>query len=102
MGASGLLHRMDVQKAAVHFLQDGDMLPPPSPNLSLNHTMVEDEDLRKAEKILSHLATLSKSYGEIKAKKGRDLLLEKTLQGRMACMGSVRSFHEGQASDENH
>ena len=56
--------------------------------------MVEDEDLRRAEKVLSHLKMLTKSYSKIKAKKGRNLLMEKTLQGGTACIGSVKSFLE--------
>ena len=54
--------------------------------------MVEDEDLRRADKVLRHLATLSKSYGQVKSKQGRDLLLEKTLQGGTGCMDAVRNF----------
>ena len=56
--------------------------------------MVEDEDLRKAQQVLNHLKKLSKSYNKIKTKKGRDLLMEKTLQGGTACMTSVKNFLE--------
>lgn len=54
--------------------------------------MVDDEVLRKAEKVLSHLAMLSKSYGKIKAKKSRDPLVETTLQGGTGCVESVTKF----------
>ena len=43
--------------------------------------MVEDAELRKANRVIQHLSAIYKSYNRIKAKKGRYLLLESTLEG---------------------
>ena len=48
--------------------------------------MVEDAELRKADRVIQHLSAIYKSYNRIKAKKGRYLLLDSTLEG-----GSRRS-----------
>ena len=54
--------------------------------------MVEDAELRKADRVIQHLSAIYKSYNRIKAKKGRYLLLESTLEGGSECLQAVKTF----------
>lgn len=56
--------------------------------------MTEDSDIRKADRAEQHLAALYKTYNREKVKKGRDLLLQKTLDGESKCVDEVKRFCE--------
>jgi hypothetical protein len=54
--------------------------------------MVEDAELRAADRILSHLAQLQKSCKQDKHKLARDILLQQALEGGLEHMEAVCRF----------
>ena len=59
--------------------------------------MVEDHELRKADRILGHLSKVEKTYKVDKQKEARDLLLHQALEGGASCMQAVQSFKQDPA-----
>ena len=62
--------------------------------------MVDDADLRRANKVKQHLSALYKSFNKMKKKKGRDLLLEKTLEGGSRYIEAVQRFRDDEKVSE--
>ena len=56
--------------------------------------MVEDAELRAADRMLSHLRQLQKSYKRDKYKQARDLLLQQALDGSPECINAVCMFKD--------
>ena len=99
MGPSGVLSRILAHKAALNFLR---------PPISYLHTtdfimctivillkIIDDTEIRRADRVSRHLSTLYKSYNKDKTKQGRDLLLAKSLEGgTSSCLDAMKRFRD--------
>lgn len=56
--------------------------------------MVDDDELRRADRILWHLGQVEKTYKVEKQKDARDLLLHQALEGDAGCLRAVQGFKQ--------
>lgn len=56
--------------------------------------MVEDADLRKADRMMGHLSQVEKTFKVDKQKVARDLLLHQSLKGGTEYLGTVQAFRD--------
>jgi hypothetical protein len=56
--------------------------------------MVDDGELRRAERILWHLSQVEKTYKVEKQNDARDLLLHQAFEGGAKCMQAVQIFKQ--------
>lgn len=61
---------------------------------SLTLKMLDDGELRVADRMLSHLSQLQKSYKQDKRKQARDLLLQQALEGSPESINAVCRFKD--------
>ena len=54
--------------------------------------MLEDNEIREANRVLAHLEQLQKTYKKEKHKRARDLLLHQALAGDRDCLEVVNRF----------
>ena len=100
MGPSGSLHRLLSQKAAIHFMKLTVSCPSHQARARANThdcsppQMEDDAQIRKADRCMQHLSAIYKSYNRAKAKKGRYMLLQRTLEGVSDSMTAVHGFRE--------
>ena len=97
IGSSGILHRILSHKAAVQYMRLGVSYLQCYLKLCIipfHPQMVDDADLRKAERMMWHLSKVEKTYKVGKQRNQRDLLIHQSLEGGRECMIAVQTFRD--------